>query len=69
VELTKRERIQRGLETNSCPGCGRTFTGGPVYGTGAVADGRFCGLRCFSDFHGETLAERARMLGDRNRDN
>ena len=36
------------LEKGVCPTCGRRLTPTGRYGTGALADGIYCSLKCFS---------------------
>ena len=43
------ELLAIALRDGYCPVCGQTLTK-PGYGSGKIADGLFCSLRCFSDF-------------------
>lgn len=36
------------LESNICPTCGAATIGRSRYGTGALADGIYCSMKCFS---------------------
>ena len=60
--LPKAERIRAAAKQDCCPergdARGRTPEEDRRVGTGSVADGALCGLKCLSAFHSEQYSER-----------
>jgi hypothetical protein len=59
---SKQQRIAEAAREESCPQCGRplgrTPEEGHRIGSGRLADGVFCSLGCFAEFHADYLEER-----------
>lgn len=62
-----RHLLRKCWEQNICPNCGETIPEGTRVGSGRKADGGFCSLRCYAEFHEADLLEKARMLTSRLR--
>jgi len=52
VEPPDRVQLAAARLRNRCPMCGEPLGEAP-YGTGRIADGSFCSLRCLSEYHYE----------------
>ena len=49
AEAEEREALAVALREGCCPVCGKALAE-PGYGSGKLADGLFCSLRCLSEF-------------------
>ncbi len=45
-----------------CPFCGKSIPDGKAIGGGKLADGRFCSLGCYNDYHHAEIIERAKRI-------
>jgi hypothetical protein len=45
-----------------CPFCGKTIPDGKAIGSGSPAEGRFCSLGCYDDYHHAEIIERAKKI-------
>jgi len=46
-------------DKNICPTCGTTIPDNGGYGSGRIADGRFCSLECYGKYHEAAIRKRA----------
>lgn len=61
MKQDKQQLIADALRAEKCPECGRRLPpAAERVGSGALADGVFCGLGCQAAFHKEYFRERAR---------
>jgi hypothetical protein len=55
--VDRRAKIDEALERDVCPQCGKPLAGDRV-GTGSLADGVFCSLKCIAEFHSDYFEAR-----------
>lgn len=60
--MTRAERIKRSWDEGLCANCGKPIPEGARVGSGRRADGSFCSLDCYAQFHGEALLQKARKI-------
>ena len=64
------EKLLELWDNNICPNCAREIPSGSRVGSGRKADGGFCSLNCYAEFHSLALQERAvRMQAAASRHN
>jgi hypothetical protein len=49
-------------DRNLCAYCGEPIPAAGGYGSGQIADGMFCRLKCFGVYHQMKLAEKAQLF-------
>jgi hypothetical protein len=49
-------------EKRICPFCGKTIPDEKPIGSGRPAEGRFCSLGCYDDYHHTEIIERAKKI-------
>jgi hypothetical protein len=59
--MDQRASIRDAAERNVCPRCGKPLEREERIGSGRVADGVFCSLGCYAEFHSEHLLERQQL--------
>jgi hypothetical protein len=65
LEAERRRALAEAIEAGVCPVCGAEIPRGSGVGSGAAADGLFCGVSCYASSSIDTI--RLRVQGPRAR--
>ena len=58
MAISEEQYLLEFWDKNICPNCGNSIQDGKRYGSGRKADGGFCSLDCYAEYHKATLVER-----------
>jgi uncharacterized protein (UPF0212 family) len=58
LDEVTRMQLRAAADSHICPSCGTEIDASQATGSGALDDGLFCSLTCFSRFHEKRIAER-----------
>jgi hypothetical protein len=64
MDLPEREYLLDLWAKNICPWCGNSIPEGKRVGSGRKADGGFCSVACYANYHSLELGERARKVSE-----